>query len=330
MVVDDDASDIDESYDKIKAIIDRKHQQNKKLKEARTHQAEQLRLVNDQLEHSRAKAKKLEEEREALFRTESELRHQLSAARAANTALQRTIAESKEQQQRQLQANADLTKQMVQQGEQAETIQSLQEQIDNHQQRYTSLEAHVETCRIREAETEKKLTDQREACEELRDQIKKAETRIDLLGAENRSFFQGIVRREQELEELKKVNAVVDRKNRAIRGLQEGQDEAMEANKQLRKDVANLGAELAVDRGLTEVDGARMHQALARGSLTAELVDRLTQNAFFEDCLLEKITERAVLVARASSHSQPSRPELTGPRPKRRRTAPALSEPPLT
>src|SRR5205085_10751010 len=101
MVVDDEASDIDESYDKIKAIIDRKHQQNKKLKEARTHQAEQLRLVNDQLEHSRAKAKKLEEEREALSRTESELRHQLSAARAANTALQRTIAESKEQQQRQ-------------------------------------------------------------------------------------------------------------------------------------------------------------------------------------------------------------------------------------
>jgi len=241
--------------------------------------------------------------------------------------LQRTIAESKEQHQRQLQANADLTEQIVQQAEQAETIQSLQEQIDNHRQRYTSLEAHVETCRIREAETENRLTDQREACEKLRDQIKKAETRIDLLGAENRNFFQGILRREQELEELKKVNAVVDRKNRAIRGLQ---DETMEANKQLRKDVANLGAELAVDRGLTEVDGARMLQALARGSLTAELVDRLTQNAFFEDCLLEKITERAVLVARASSHSQPSPPEQTGPRPKRRRTAPALSEPPLT
>jgi chromosome segregation ATPase len=323
MVVDQD-SDSDESYDKIKAIIDRKHQQNKKLKEARTHQAKQLQLVNDQLEHSQANAKKLEEEREALSRTESELRHQLFAARAANTALQWTIAESKEEHQHQLQANADLTKQIVQQAEQAETIQSLQEQIDNHKRKYASLEAHLETCRIREAQTENRLTDQREACEELQDQIKKAEIRIDLLGAENRNFFQGILRREQELEELRKVNDIIDRKNRAIRGLQEDQDEIMEVNKQLRKDVANLGAELALDRGLNEVDGTRTHQALARGSLTSELVDRLTQNPFFEGYLLEKITERAVQ-ALASRNAQ-SPPEQTG-RPKRRRTASTLDPP---
>lgn len=81
----------------------------------------------------------------------------------------------------------------------------------------------------------------------------------------------------------------------------------MEASKQLRKDVANLGAELAIDRGLREVDGARMQQVLAGGSLPPDLVDRLTQNLFLEAQMSEKIMERTVLVRDLSgSQHQPS------------------------
>jgi hypothetical protein len=93
MAVDED-SDNDESYDNIKAFIDHKRQQNKKLKEIRSNQSTLLHVVNGELEQSRAKAKKLEEERDALSTTESELRQQLSATRTANAAFQRTIAES--------------------------------------------------------------------------------------------------------------------------------------------------------------------------------------------------------------------------------------------
>jgi hypothetical protein len=90
----------------------------------------------------------------------------------------------------------------------------------------------------------------------------------------------------------------------------------MEANKQLRKDLANLGAELAIARGLTDVDGARTQQILVRGSLTSELVDRLTQNPFLEAQMSEKMTERTVL-AQASGG------------PKRRRTSSSSRAPRL-
>lgn len=315
MAVDED-TDNDESYDNIKAFIDHKRPQNKKLKEIRSNQSPLLHVVNGELEQSRAKAKKLEEERDALSTTGSELRQQLSATRTADAAFQRTVAESAEELERQLQTNAGLTRKIAEQAEQAGTIQRLQGEIEEHKRKHTSLEADLEMGRSREVELENKLADQREACEELQKAIEIAEAKSQTLKRENRNFIQSLDRREQELEELRNVNGTVDRKTRAIRGLREDQDEVMEANKQLRKDLANLGAELAIARGLTDVDGARMQQVLVRGSLASELVDRLTQNPLLEAQMSEEMTERTAL-AQASSG------------PKRRRTSSSSRAPRL-
>jgi hypothetical protein len=310
-------SEDDESFDQIKAIIDNKHKQNRKLKQDKAKQEAQLRLVKEELEHSQARAEKLVHEREALSTIEADLRRVFAATRAANEALQRTVAGSKEEHERQLETIAKLNGRIAQQAEQITGAQHLEEEIEEHRQKWANIQADLEISRAREAELKNEIADQHEAYDELQETIEKAEERSAILERENREFVQGLARRQQELEELKKATGTMDRKSRAIRGLREDQDEVMEANKQLRKDIANLGAELMIERGFREVDGALLHQELVRGSLAADLVDRLVQNPFLEVQISEKLREQAVL-GRSSSDSQ--RSQRSGA--KRRRTNP--------
>ena len=87
----------------------------------------------------------------------------------------------------------------------------------------------------------------------------------------------------------------MDRQSNLIRTLRDGQDDILEVNKQQQKDIASLGAEIALKMGLQECDIARMQTELLRGGLNCELVSRLAQNGFLKDQMAEKMKERAML-----------------------------------
>jgi hypothetical protein len=285
-------SEQDESFDQIKAIIENKQNENRRLREIKIQQRAQLRLVNEELQRSRATAEKLVHERKTFSTTETNLRDTLFAAKAEKETLQRNVAESNELHERQLQTITELNERISQQGEQATDVQRLRQEIMDHERKHASLEADLEASRAKEAEFNNEIADHREAYDELQDAFEKLKGKNANLEKENRDFFQSIARRQQEIEDLKKATGTMDRKSKAIRTLRDGQDDVMEENKQLRKDIANLGAELVIDRGLNVKDCARLQHELACGSLTAELVDRLVQNPFLEAQMTEKIKER--------------------------------------
>lgn len=77
--------------------------------------------------------------------------------RAANAALQRTIADSNKEHERQLEANAELIRRIMQQAKQTATVQRLDGKIEEHKRKHASLEADLEMRRTQEAELENKL-----------------------------------------------------------------------------------------------------------------------------------------------------------------------------
>src|SRR5438874_10409160 len=107
----------------------------------------------------------------------------------------------------------------------------------------------------------------------------------------SRNLKNGISRRDQEIEELKKATCSMDRQSNLVRTLRDGQDDILEVNKQQQKDIASLGAEIALKMGLQECDIARMQTELLRGGLNCELVSRLAQNGFLKDQMAEKMKE---------------------------------------
>ena len=323
-------SDPDDSFNQVKTIFNQKQREIRGLREDRARQMAQIRLIKDELERSRASTQELEHELKEVSTSETSLRDTLSGAEAEKLALQHTISGSVEGHKRQLQTIAELNKKVAMQEAQNADIQRLHLEIMDYERKQAELEADLQASRAQVGECSSELNDQREALEELQQTHAQLKQRYAEIEEENQGVYKGIARRDQKLADLQKLSS---NKSNAIRTSREGEDEVMELNKQLRKDIANIGAELALERGLSRgyeiVNGARLEEALAlgslktdllgmvRGSLTAEVMDRLAQSPFIEAQMAEKIQER-IARSQKSSDDEPSQTNSA----KRRRMEP--------
>ena len=309
-VFDDAEPEQDKLLDQMETIVRRMRRDEKRVQEHKSQQEAQFRHVKEELEES---VRRLDQERLQSRGKETNLRNALSAASTDNVALQGAMADSKKQNKQHSQNITELNRKLTEQGKQIADDQCLRQVVEDHKRKLESLEADLEAAKAQEQILNDQIIDTRGTCDELevkhnelkeeharlKKKYRKLEQKNKVVCEENDNFSQAIARRIVENAELraqltKATGTPRNGTSNRIRHLVEGQDDVMDANKELRKDVAILAAELVLDRGVKEFARAGVQEALlARGSsLASDLVDRVMQNAFLEFQVAEKVRER--------------------------------------